>query len=78
MKKVLKVLLKITIAIVAVLYGIPCVAAFVMGCVGLMGLSVVAPTIVIPFVVMFGMAVWLVYKFLRWVFKKIDESGESK
>lgn len=71
-KKVFKVLLKVTIGIVAVLYGIPCVAAFTASIIGLMGLGVMAPTIIIPFIVIMGMAVWLVFKFLKWIYKKID------
>ena len=79
MKKVLTVLLKITIGIVVVLYGIPCIAALVASIIGLMGLGVLAPTIVIPFIVIFVMACWLCYRFLKWVFKKIDgDPVESK
>lgn len=78
MKNVLIMILKVVIGIVVVLYGVPCIAAFIASLVGLMGLGVLAPTVIIPFIAIFGLAVWLVYRFLKFVFKKIDDSVGSK
>lgn len=78
MKNVLILVLKVVIGVVVVLYGIPCIAAFIASLVGLMGLGVLAPTVIIPFIVIFGLSIWLVYRFLKWLFNKIDDSITSK
>lgn len=78
MRRTLTVVAKIILATVIVVYGLPACIALIAGLVGMIGMTAICPTVMGPVIVVVGCSCWIIFKLIKWVFKKLDEPKPIK
>ena len=72
MKNTLSIIVKMLFAVFMVIYGLPCIAALIASFMGMVGMTVIAPAVMVPILIVLIGAGYVTYKIIKYIFKSID------